>query len=98
MRRPQRLAADGIKAGMDETLTFAQRHFFYMPLMHAEDASLQALSVERFNALRALADYILGFAESHRAEIERFGRFPGRNKALGRSDTAEEASYLAGKR
>jgi uncharacterized protein (DUF924 family) len=93
--KAQALAAEGIKAGMDETLTFAQRHFFYMPLMHAEDSTLQALSVERFTALSELANYILGFAKAHRDEFERFGRFPGRNKALGRADTAEEARYLA---
>jgi uncharacterized protein (DUF924 family) len=96
--KAQALAAEGIKAGMDETLTFAQRHFFYMPLMHAEDSTLQALSVERFTALSELANYILGFAKAHRDEFERFGRFPGRNKALGRADTAEEARYLAERR
>ena len=35
------------------------------------------------------------FAERHRVVIERFGRFPKRNEALGRKSTAEEEAYLA---
>jgi len=35
------------------------------------------------------------YALNHLALIERFGRFPHRNKCLGRSNTAEEELYLA---
>ena len=93
--KTQRLAIDGIEAGMDEQLTISQRHFFYMPLMHAEDPALQAMSVERFAALKAAAEDTLRFAEKHRAEVERFGRFPHRNKALGRANSAEEDEFIA---
>ena len=34
------------------------------------------------------------FAELHHDIIRDFGRFPHRNKVLGREDTPEEAAYL----
>jgi uncharacterized protein (DUF924 family) len=37
----------------------------------------------------------LEFAEKHLAVIEKWGRFPGRNAALGRESTTEEAEGLA---
>ena len=80
---------------MDEQLTFAERQFFYMPLMHAEDRDLQALSLERFDALREAAEAVLGFASGHRKIVYRFGRFPHRNKVLGRASSPEEEAFLA---
>lgn len=93
--KAQRLAIDGIASKMDEALCFSQRQFFYMPLMHAEDPAVQAISVERFEALRDFAEELLGFATGHSAEIARFGRFPARNPALGRKSTPAEANYPA---
>lgn len=90
----QHLAVEGIAARMDETLGFAQRQFFYMPLMHAEDSVLQAMSVERFKALRDYAEEVMGFASGHSAEIAAFGRFPGRNLALGRNSSPAEIEHL----
>ncbi|MCJ2188524.1 DUF924 family protein [Novosphingobium beihaiensis] len=84
-RRAQQLALEGIAAGVDEQLAASQRHFFYMPLMHAEDPALQAKSMERFTALRDYADWILQFAQGHSDEIAQSGRFTGRDAALGRS-------------
>ena len=40
-------------------------------------------------------EYNFDFAKEHAAVIERFGRFPSRNAALGRASTPEEAAYLA---
>lgn len=95
--KAQKLAADGIASGMDRQLTFAERHFFYMPLMHAEDMELQALSVEKFSALKNEAEAVLGIAKQHSSIVERFGRFPHRNAVLGRTSTAEEEAFLASK-
>ena len=69
-----------------------ERAFVYMPLMHAEDAALQRLSVEKFTALGGPN---LPYAQEHNEVIERFGRFPARNGALGRESTADERAYLA---
>ena len=93
-RQAQKLTLEGIATGADETLSFAHRHFFYMPLMHAEDPVLQEKSVERFTALRQFADDLLAFAQTHSDEISRFGRFPYRNDALSREPTGEEWEFL----
>lgn len=93
--KAQALAADGVAARMDEQLTFAERQFFYMPLMHAEDRDLQALSLERFDALQEAAAAVLGFASGHRKIVYRFGRFPHRNRVLGRTSSPEEVEFLA---
>ena len=93
--KAQTLAADGIEAGMDEQLNFAERQFFYMPLMHAEDRDLQALSLERFEALLEAAEAVVGFASGHRRLVYRFGRFPHRDRILGRASSPEEEAFLA---
>jgi uncharacterized protein (DUF924 family) len=93
--KAQALAAEGIADSMDEQLTFAERQFFYMPLMHAEDRDLQALSLERFDALRESAEAVLGFATGHRKIVYRFGRFPHRNEVLGRASSPDEEAFLA---
>jgi uncharacterized protein (DUF924 family) len=92
--KAQTLTREGLDAGMDQSLTSAERHFFYMPLMHAEDAELQALSVAKYSALRDEAARILDFAEQHRSIVVRFGRFPHRNAVLERAATAEEQRFL----
>jgi uncharacterized protein (DUF924 family) len=40
--------------------------------------------------------YALGMAKEHDAVVVRFGRFPHRNAARGRTTTPEEAAWLAG--
>ena len=42
-----------------------------------------------------LADGVAAFCDDHAEVIKRFGRYPGRNKALERENTVEEAAYLA---
>jgi uncharacterized protein (DUF924 family) len=93
--KAQALAADGIETGLDEQLNFAERQFFYMPLMHAEDRDLQALSLERFEALLADAEAVVGYATGRRKLVYRFGRFPHRNRILGRASSPEEEAFLA---
>jgi uncharacterized protein (DUF924 family) len=87
------LALSGIAAGYAGRFVPEQRAFLYMPLMHAEDRGVQ-----RF-ALRCFAEpgleTNLDFARAHAEVIERFGRFPSRNAALGRPSTAEETAYLS---
>lgn len=100
--RAQALVQDGITRGWDRQLPLAGTVFFYMPLMHAEDLALQDTCVACFKALAADAPAerrqgLLGnvkFAEQHREIIARFGRFPYRNNAMGRSSSAEELAFL----
>lgn len=76
----------------DTGMTTDERAFLYLPLEHSEDAGDQADSVAAYAALGD-AEY-LKFARDHRDAIERFGRFPARNPALGRESTAEEKAWL----
>lgn len=69
------------------------RMFFFLPFEHAEDMDLQSLSVDLFRDLGDEQGYL--YALIHLDAIRRFGRFPHRNKILGRTSTPEEESYLA---
>jgi uncharacterized protein (DUF924 family) len=64
-----------------------------MPLMHAEDRETQTMSLACFE--RIADDENLFYARDHAEVIARFGRFPSRNAALGRSSTPEEITYLS---
>lgn len=81
-----------IERKWDAGLPPVERQFLYMPLMHSENAGDQERSVALYEAL-GLAE-AADFARRHRDQIARFGRFPGRNAALGRADTPEEAEFL----
>lgn len=71
-----------------------ERQFFYLPLMHSESLQDQQRCV-RLILLRMPQNGAdnLDHAIRHRAVIRRFGRFPARNKALGRKDTEAERKY-----
>lgn len=100
--RAATLTLEGISTGMDRRLPWAGQLFFYMPLMHAEDLDLQRRGEACFvdlqqrvpETLNATIGHSLAFAREHRAIIERFGRFPHRNRALGRESSAEERAFL----
>lgn len=87
------LTREAIAKGWDRGLATDQRAFLYMPLMHAEDAGSQAESLAMFELLGV--ENNLKFARDHATVIGRFGRFPGRNGALGRETTAEETAFLS---
>ena len=85
-------ALRALDAGFDQLVENDLRRFFYLPLQHAEDRALQDRQVALFQAMERPADD--RWAEHHHAVIERFGRFPHRNRALGRETTAEERAFL----
>jgi uncharacterized protein (DUF924 family) len=97
-------AEKGIEKGFDNGLHPVMRVFFYMPFMHSESKDMQNRSMALFGALekdftspRELAEMLsdnMEYAERHRAIIERFGRFPHRNRILGRESTTEEIEFL----
>ncbi|SDX43669.1 DUF924 family protein [Marinobacter mobilis] len=96
------LCKEGLKVGADTVLPGVQRCFFYLPLQHSERIGDQELGVELYQQLVAmergdLAPLLEGFlasARDHRDVIRRFGRFPHRNRVLGRLSTEEERDYL----
>lgn len=85
----QKLTLVGIECGADKLLNFSEKHFFYMPLMHAEDKALQAKSVEMFNGLIEEAQLIAQMASEHADSINNY-----RNSALDRPSTDEEREFL----
>ncbi|HEV7233536.1 MAG TPA: DUF924 family protein, partial [Sphingorhabdus sp.] len=70
-----------------------QRLFAYLPFEHSEDEGDQRESVRLMSTLGD--QRWLQFALDHQDMIERFGRFPHRNVALGRADRAGEAEAVA---
>ena len=96
------LTLSGMQSAGDAALTPVERIFFYMPLQHAELRDAQEESVAAYRRLmnEAPAELSTMFrsalesAELHRAIVARFGRFPHRNRTLGRTDTAEEQAHL----
>jgi uncharacterized protein (DUF924 family) len=93
--KAQGLVVEGLAAKMDKPLSLSERQFFYMPLVHAEDAKLQALSLKKFGEFLREAQSIVGHQKDHAAVIKRFGRFPTRNTALGRDSTPAEETFLS---
>lgn len=93
---------DGIELGVDLKLRPIERVFFYLPLEHSESLQHQEQSVKYFGELfsmvspeqRPVFEEYLNFAARHRDIIARFGRFPHRNKILGRESTPEELAFL----
>jgi len=81
----------------DESLPAFMRGFVYLPFEHAEGLAMQDEAIRLFTKLVNEAPEhadMLDYAHRHRAVIERFGRFPHRNEALGRQSTAEELAFV----
>jgi len=90
------VARAAIDRGFDRELTVFERMFMYLPFEHSEDPADQDESVRLFELLGGeVADDPARYARDHRDVIRRFGRFPHRNAALGRTSTPEEEAYLA---
>ncbi|KAI1397793.1 DUF924-domain-containing protein [Hypoxylon fuscum] len=98
------VAIDAIARGDDRRVPLDRQMFFYLPLMHTESMLAQvgclglyqgmAARAEPGSAMRELLDGALGMAQVHVDIVRRFGRFPGRNAALGRESTDEEMEFL----
>jgi len=86
------LTQEAIGVGADKALDQTKRRFLYMPFMHSESLAVHDVAQAYFDSLDNLE--IIKFEDAHRAIIERFGRYPTRNLALGRVSTPEELHYL----
>ncbi len=80
-----------LEAGLDQEVEPALRMFCYLPFEHSEDLLDQEQAVA---LMRDLGGDALDYAIQHHEVIERFGRFPHRNRALGRVSTADEQAWL----
>jgi uncharacterized protein (DUF924 family) len=86
-------ARKAIEAGHDRQVDEELRVFVYLPFEHSEDIEDQRLSVE---LTRSLPKEYMKYAVEHLEIIEKFGRFPHRNPALGREATGAEQAFLDG--
>lgn len=86
------LAQEAIRLQWDQQLAPTRRAFLYMPYMHSESRAIQAESVRLFNQVGMEDNY--RFAIHHRDIVERFGRYPHRNRILRRESTREEEAFL----
>jgi uncharacterized protein (DUF924 family) len=106
----RRAVREGVFGREDMRRRLAYRSWFLFPFMHSEDRELHEMCVKMCEELvgdakmlededdREMAvqsaETLLHFEERHRVIVERFGRYPHRNKMLGRDSTEEEEEYL----
>lgn len=86
------LAQEAISVGADQKLTPIQRSFLYLPFMHSESLKIHEVAMDLYqnNGIQLNLDFEI----KHKAIIEKFGRYPHRNKILGRVSTDEEIEFL----
>ena len=90
--RAREVAHRAIERGADARIDPALREFLYLPLMHSEHLADQLRCIELSRAAGHTES--LKWAEHHANIIRRFGRFPHRNRLLGRATTPEEQVFL----
>jgi uncharacterized protein (DUF924 family) len=88
------VAKRALARGFDRAIDATLRQFFYIPFMHSETLADQDLCVQLCEALGEAG--ILRYATVHRDVIAQFGRFPHRNRLLGRDTTTDEQKFLDG--
>ncbi len=86
------LAQAAIDMGADKELETSKKPFLYMPFMHSESPAVHERAVTIFS--EPGLEGTLEFELKHKKIIDRFGRYPHRNKILGRESTAEELEFL----
>jgi uncharacterized protein (DUF924 family) len=98
----QQLTLEGIELQMDRALTLIERVFFYIPLVHSENLGYQNQAVKLYQQLVELSmpestpmyQLFLAYAFAHCKVITEFGRFPQRNKIMGRESSLSEVVFL----
>ena len=81
-----------LRDGGTDGFSDAMKLFAYLPFEHSEVMDDQDEAVRLIGPLgEGWGDYAI----KHREVIERFGRFPHRNAALGRGSTGAERAWLA---
>jgi uncharacterized protein (DUF924 family) len=91
-RQALEVANRAIARGADARIEPVLLEFLYMPFMHSEQMSDQRRCVELFRKTGNTDN--IKYAEDHADIVSRFGRFPHRNRILGRTTTPEEQAFL----
>lgn len=85
------LAKEAVRVGDDEKLPKEKRHFLYMPFMHSESKEVHKEAEKLFKTIGGEAEE---YEAKHKDIVDQFGRYPHRNKVLGRESTPEEVEFL----
>jgi len=86
------LAQEALSAGAEDAHSAVERSFLYLPFMHSESRRIHEVAERLYRANGLGTNY--EFELRHKAIIDRFGRYPHRNKILGRDSTPEEIEFL----
>lgn len=86
------VAQHAVEKGFDKELEAKQKAFMYMPFMHSESVEIHRIAEFLFSDPDTKGN--LDFELKHKAIIDRFGRYPHRNKILGRRSRKEEIEFL----
>jgi len=94
--RARAAARHALERGFDRDMPPIHRWFFYLPFEHSEDLADQGLSLRLHATLPDDEDKAsaMDWARRHYDIIARFGRFPHRNRVLGRISTPQEEAFL----
>ena len=87
-----RCAREAVSVGDDKKLTREKRRFLYMPYMHSESRAIHREALWRFASLMQWQTLL--YEWKHKRIIDRFGRYPHRNAALGRESTPAELEFI----
>ena len=86
------LSQEAVAAKVLDQLAPIERAFLLMPYMHSESSLIHEAAARLFKQWAPGDNY--NFALKHKAIIDRFGRYPHRNRILGRTSTPEEEEFL----
>jgi len=86
------VARRAIERGLARRVDPVLLEFLYMPFMHSEHLADQLHCVALFQNTDNAEN--LKYAREHADIIRRFGRFPHRNRLLGRDTTEDEQAFL----
>jgi len=89
------IAKYAISKGLDQVHSVQKKRFLYLPFEHSENMNDQRRCVELFEKIKDDAPMGYEYALRHLDVIDKYSRFPHRNKILSRDNTPEEEEYLA---
>ncbi|MEE9355722.1 MAG: DUF924 family protein [Methylococcaceae bacterium] len=86
------LSQEAILLEVDKELNSVQRSFLYLPFMHSESIEIHKVAMSLYH--KKGSQYNIDFEIKHKEIIKKFGRYPHRNKVLGRVSTDKEIEFL----
>lgn len=86
------LSQEAVASGVVDQLEPVERAFLLMPYMHSESPLIHVEAERLFKQWAPEGNY--DFELRHKEIVDRFGRYPHRNRILGRVSTPEEEEFL----